>query len=110
MSLEDTLREIVRAELRTALAVQRSEMEAELGKLRAAMSPRMLNRAALAEMLGTTPANLRTHLARRSKLGAKLLELAVVGLNGRQAWRPGDITAHCRPWLGRGAVEADDES
>jgi hypothetical protein len=87
------------------LKMEQQAYAAELDKLRAAMSPKLLDRAAIAKLLGKTPNNLRMALSRgargKSPLGEMLLRLAVVGLDGRQAWRPSDIEAHCRPWLGR---------
>jgi hypothetical protein len=95
-----------------ALAAAVAGLAAAIAKLGDEVTPKLLNRRAIGAMLGITQENLRTHLSRKnadgelSPLGKTLLRLAIVGPNGRQAWRPSDIAAHCRPWLGRG--EADE--
>jgi hypothetical protein len=111
MTLEATLRAIVRDELRVHAEALRGELRGEFVQLREAMTPKLLDRAGLAKLLGMTPVALRQHLyPRKGKLsdrGAILISLAVVGPDGEQRWRTADIAAHCRPWL-RGGDGGDD--
>lgn len=107
MSLEDKIERLASSveQLQTVVAAQTTLIT----RLRDELKPKLLGRGAVAEMLGISPANLRMHLSRKSKLGETLVQLARRGMDGRQAWSPSDIAAHCRPWLGRGD-EANDEA